>query len=113
MAGTLPDYDIRSIFSGNLRFYRKKNKLSQMALSIRAGLAHNFVNDIEKGKKWVSPETIGKLGIVLGIEPYRFFLLNPSDGRRTKRLHVYLDELYEHFNTALGDIKESYLGEKP
>ncbi|MDR2210934.1 MAG: helix-turn-helix domain-containing protein, partial [Spirochaetaceae bacterium] len=53
--------DIREIFSRNVKLFRARKKLSQFALSNIAGLAHNFVNDIEHRKKWVSPETIAKL----------------------------------------------------
>ncbi|MDR2767750.1 MAG: helix-turn-helix domain-containing protein [Treponema sp.] len=109
MAKNSAGCDIRAVFSGNLKFYRQKQRLSQLALSIKAELAHNFVNDIENGKKWVSPETISKLAAALDVEPYRFFLTNPLDGKHTRRLHVYLDELNERFSQAVGEIRESYL----
>ncbi|MDR2182046.1 MAG: helix-turn-helix domain-containing protein [Treponema sp.] len=112
MAKSSEGYDIRAVFSSNLKFYRQKKQLSQLALSIKAELAHNFVNDIENGKKWVSPETISKLAGALDVEPYRFFLTNPLDGKRTRRLHVYLDELNERFTQAVGEIKENYLWDK-
>jgi transcriptional regulator with XRE-family HTH domain len=38
-------------------------------LAAEADLTHNFINDIENGKKWVSAETIGKLAIALKVEP--------------------------------------------
>ena len=101
--------DIREIFSRNLKHFRSIKNLSQFALSNKAGLAHNFVNDIENRKKWVSPETIAKLATVLEVEPYQLFITNPLDGKQTKRIHSYLDELNDRFSEAVGEIKESYL----
>ena len=104
--------DIREIFSRNLKNFRSQKNLSQFALSNKAGLAHNFVNDIENRKKWVSPETIAKLAAVLEVEPYQLFATNPLDGRQTKRIHSYLDELSDRFCEVVGEIKESYLPNK-
>jgi transcriptional regulator with XRE-family HTH domain len=101
--------DIREIFSRNLKHFRDIKNLSQFALSNKAGLAHNFVNDIENRKKWVSPETIAKLAEVLEVEPYQLFITNPLDGKQTKRINSYLDELNDQFNEMVGEIKESYL----
>ncbi|MDR2313242.1 MAG: helix-turn-helix domain-containing protein [Spirochaetaceae bacterium] len=108
--------DIRDAFSRNLRLFRNRKKLSQFALSNLAGLAHNFVNDIENRKKWVSPDTIAKLAKALNVEPYQLFMTNPLDGNQTERLHGYLDELNERFAEAVGEIKTAFLprrGKKP
>ncbi|MDR2073018.1 MAG: helix-turn-helix domain-containing protein [Spirochaetaceae bacterium] len=101
--------DIREIFSRNLRLFRTRKNLSQFALSNLAGLAHNFVNDIENRKKWVSPDTIAKLMTVLEVEPYQLFMTNPLDGTQTKQLHRYLDELNERFTEAVGELKTACL----
>jgi len=104
--------DIREIFSRNLKHFRGLQNLSQFALSNKAGLAHNFVNDIENRKKWVSPETIAKLATVLAIEPFQFFITNPLDSKQTKRINSYLDELNDRFTEVVGEIKETYLRRK-
>ncbi|MDR1388357.1 MAG: helix-turn-helix domain-containing protein [Treponema sp.] len=109
MQRRIDGYDIRQSFSRNLKLYRGKLNLSQLALSQKAGITHNFVNDIENCKKWASPETINKLAVALEIEPYQLFMTNPLDEKRTRRLHLQLDELNERFNQAVCEIKESYL----
>jgi len=109
MAKHFSGEEIREIFGRNLKHYRDKKNLSQFALSSKAGLAHNFVNDVENRKKWVSPETISKLVLVLDVEPYQLFMTNPLDSRQTKRIHKYLDELNERFVEAVGEIKSDYL----
>jgi transcriptional regulator with XRE-family HTH domain len=50
------------------------SKISQLKLGIKINLTHNFINDIERGKKGASFETIAKLAVALNVEPYRFFL---------------------------------------
>ncbi|MDR1143532.1 MAG: helix-turn-helix domain-containing protein [Spirochaetaceae bacterium] len=109
MAKHFKGEDIRKIFGANLKLFRTRKGLSQLALSAKSGLAHNFVNDIENRKKWVSPETIAKLAAVLDVEPYQLLMANPLDGKQTKRIHVYLDELKDSFNEVVGEIKASYL----
>ena len=70
----MTEEEIRSILSKNMKTYREKRGLSQMALANKAGLATNFVNDIENGKKWISPSTLSKISEALGIAPYKLFL---------------------------------------
>jgi transcriptional regulator with XRE-family HTH domain len=102
-------FEIREILSRNIKHLRKKLGLSQLALSNKAGLAHNYVNDIESMKKWPSPESLAKLLSVLDVEPAQLFTANPLDERQTKQIHIYLDELSARFNAAVGEIKTSYL----
>ncbi|MDR0586568.1 MAG: helix-turn-helix domain-containing protein [Treponema sp.] len=109
MAKRFDGQEIRELFSRNLKLLRHHNNLSQLALSVKAGLAHNFVNDIENGKKWVSPNTIAKLAGVLDVEPGAFFQSNPLDPPETWKIRSYLDELSMRFTQAVGDIKENYL----
>ena len=108
MAKQFSGEDIREIFGKNLRYFRDQKNLSQVALSCKAGLAHNFVNDVENRKKWVSPETISKLVSVLDVEPYQLFTTNPLDSKQTSQINKYLDELNERFSEAVGEIKASY-----
>ncbi|MDR2143139.1 MAG: helix-turn-helix domain-containing protein [Treponema sp.] len=109
MAKRFSGQEIRELFSRNLRELRHHNNLSQLALSVKAGLAHNFVNDIENGKKWVSPNTIAKLAEVLDVEPGIFFQSNPLDPPETRKIRGYLDDLSRRFNQAVGEIKSNYL----
>jgi transcriptional regulator with XRE-family HTH domain len=109
MARHFDGQEIRELFSRNLKLLRHHNNLSQLALSVKAGLAHNFVNDIENGKKWVSPNTIAKLAEILDVEPGTFFQSNPLDPPETRKILSYLDEINRRFTEAVGEIKENYL----
>jgi transcriptional regulator with XRE-family HTH domain len=112
MARRFEGQEIRELFSKNLKLLRSKQRLSQLALSARAGLAHNFVNDIENGKKWVSPNTIAKLADVLNVEPGAFFQSNPLEPPETRTIRSYLDRIEEEFSHTIGEIKSTYLSEK-
>jgi len=97
MNETINGVNIRILFAKNMKRLRNIAKLSQINLASKANLTHNFINDIENGKKWVSPETISKLAIALGAEPYQFFL---SD--------AYIrDQGAELFALYLNDFEES------
>ena len=90
--------DIQTLFSRNLKRLRSAANISQLTLACQAGLTHNFINDIENGKKWVSAKTIGKLAIALQAEPYQFFLSES----------LWSDQGAEIFSTYLNDFSRSF-----
>ncbi|MDR0527150.1 MAG: helix-turn-helix domain-containing protein [Spirochaetaceae bacterium] len=66
--------ELRALFGDNLKKLRMDAKISQLKLGLKIDLTHNFINDIERGKKGASFETVVKLAEALGVEPYRFFV---------------------------------------
>jgi len=103
MDGTVIDGAyIRHLFAKNIKRYRELAKISQMDLAVASGLAHNFINDIENEKKFVSDETIAKLAKALGVEPYKFFL-------PLAKLSAHGDEIIaEDFSESIGVIVKEY-----
>jgi transcriptional regulator with XRE-family HTH domain len=101
--------DIRLIVSKNLKRLRDIEHLSQMNLAIRADLAHNFINDIENGKKGVSCRSLAKLSSALGVEPYQFFLPESvaDDG-----FSGYVFDLKDSFEKAVDKVTSRYVAEK-
>ena len=68
----------------------------------------NFVSDIENGKKWVSPESLGKLAIALEAEPYQFFISNPMwYGQGKEFLSLFISEIEK----VSDDYKKRFLSE--
>jgi transcriptional regulator with XRE-family HTH domain len=104
--------DLRELFSKNLKRLRTQMDISQLGLSVRAGLAHNYVNDIENSKKWPSPETIAKLAGALDVEPGDFFQSSPLQPSETEKIRTYLEEINEKFSCFVGEIKSVYLTAK-
>ena len=66
--------EIRELFAYNLKRIRKLKNISQLQLADATDMHFTFINAIENGKKWVSPDSIAKFTQALDIEAYQFFL---------------------------------------
>ncbi|MBQ8012797.1 helix-turn-helix transcriptional regulator [Treponema sp.] len=73
----MTELEVRDLFGYNLKRIRKLRNVSQMQLADKVDMHFTFINAIENGKKWVSPESIAKFTEALEIEAYQFFL--PKD----------------------------------
>ena len=65
---------LRQQFIQNLKFFRKQNGMRQLDLALEIGKSSNYINSIENGKYFPSPETIESIARSLGIEPVRLFV---------------------------------------
>ncbi|MDR0720363.1 MAG: helix-turn-helix domain-containing protein [Treponema sp.] len=102
--------NIRRLFSRNLKRLRAIANISQLTLANRAGLTHNFINDIENGKKWVSAETISKLADALHAEPYQFFLSESKwNDAGAEIFSLYLEEFSDSFEKMVSEYRERFL----
>ena len=103
-------FDIQNLFSRNLKRLRNEANISQLTLANLADLTHNFINDIENGKKWVSAKSIGKLATALQVEPHQFFLAESRwNEREIEILSTYLDELSDSVHKVLLDYRRRYM----
>ena len=86
--------------------------LSQINLANNAGLTHNFINDIENGKKWVSPETIAKLATALRAEPYQFFISDAKwSNQGAEIFSLYLEDFENTCSKMVSEFRSRYLPE--
>ena len=60
---------LRMIFKNNVKFYRKKLKLSQEKLAELSDLSTNYIGDIERTHRKVTIDTIEKVASGLGVDP--------------------------------------------
>jgi transcriptional regulator with XRE-family HTH domain len=97
---------IRNLFAKNLKRFREILKISQLDLADASGLAHNFINDIENEKKFVSDETIAKLSKALKVEPYKFFL--PVAKVNTQGEDIFAEDFSESISTMIKEYCSSY-----
>ena len=101
--------DIQSLFSKNLRRLRMTANFSQLGLASQAGLTHNFINDIENGKKWVSAKTIGKLATALRAEPYQFFISESLwNNQGAEIFSTYLTEFTHSVESMVKEYRQRY-----
>jgi transcriptional regulator with XRE-family HTH domain len=61
--------DLRQVFAANLRRLRHARGLSQENLAYEADVNRSYLSTIEKGETYVGLEIIGKLAVVLDVEP--------------------------------------------
>ena len=66
--------DLRKIVGENVRGFRTQQGLSREDLCERANINLNHLGAVERGEENVTLDTLGKLGIALGIEPYAFLM---------------------------------------
>jgi transcriptional regulator with XRE-family HTH domain len=110
MAENICETDVRVMLSRNLKRLRAKKNLSQLNLGIEAGLTHNFINDIESGKKWVSPKTLAALASALDTRPHEFFAPEVTLPRQDRLvLTEYLDSFADDIQRWVNDLKDRYL----
>jgi transcriptional regulator with XRE-family HTH domain len=103
MAKEFKKTSVQVLFALNLSRLRKEAGLTQISLAKKTGLTHNFINDIENQKKWVSSETIEKISEALGVEPMHLFVNNDlwENAAEIKcmamlhRLHKKVNSLFE------------------
>ena len=77
----------QELFIRNLRFFRKRKGISQVELSEKIAISPNYLNAVENGKNFPSPEVIQAIINSLEIMPYHLFLEMPlkiSSNNETK-----------------------------
>jgi transcriptional regulator with XRE-family HTH domain len=57
----------------NLKKLRRARNLTQGEFAAKAGISLSFVQNLEKGKKWVGPKTINTLAKALGVSEAELF----------------------------------------
>lgn len=101
---------LRQIFIANLKYYRKLNHIRQLDLALEIGKSSNYINSIENGKYFPSPETIDKIAGVLKIESICLFDKtcgkeeNQASAASNKEL---ANKVYEKVMAALPELIKS------
>jgi transcriptional regulator with XRE-family HTH domain len=76
--------DLRQVFAFNLRRLRHSKGLSQEDLAYEADVNRTYMSKLEKGSSYVGLEIIGKLAVVLEIEPAELLRLPPRKRARSR-----------------------------
>lgn len=61
-------HPIRFIFAKNLRKIRRLKDMSQETLALDSGISRAYISDIERGKRSLSIDIMGKLADSLDVE---------------------------------------------
>ena len=104
---------LRQQFIQNLKFFRKQKGMRQLDLALEIGKSSNYINSIENGKYFPSPETIENIALSLGIEPVSLFG-NCEESEKEKNAETVLNieetlkiEVLESIQKAFSKIKDA------
>lgn len=75
--------DIRRVFGGNLKRYRRKASLSQAALAAKMGIDRSHVSAMERGRQNVTIVTLWHVAVALDVEPMALLQDDPVRDRKT------------------------------
>jgi transcriptional regulator with XRE-family HTH domain len=100
--------NFQRIFIENLRFWRKKRKISQLKLSEIVNISPNYLNAVENGKNFPSPEVIQSISDVLEVLPYQFFLEHPAEDTSVNMLVSDLLVVKQRLIKEINDILQKY-----
>ena len=104
----MTERELRAIFCNNIKEFRIHNDWSQVALSQKAGVSVNFINDIESGKKWASPATMVKIANALDVQVYEL-LKSPS--LPPDNLNSFVRKYTDNVSEALEGVRLDFIKE--
>jgi len=96
------------LFIENLRFWRKKREISQLKLSEMVNISPNYLNAVENGKNFPSPEVIQNISEVLKVLPYQLFLEYPMEEMPVNTAVSDLLAVKQRIIKEINDMLEKY-----
>lgn len=104
--------NLRQVFINNLKYFRNKRNIRQLDLALEIGKSSNYINSIENGKYFPSPETIEQIANFLEVEPMQLFDRNGCRENLVKNhTKTYASDLaenlYKKLSTDLHDFLKS------
>ena len=70
------DNELRRNFGIKLKYWRLKQNMTQEELAEKLVVAPHYISDIERGRRNITLQTVGKLADALAIEVVRLFNFN-------------------------------------
>lgn len=100
--------NLRQVFINNLKHFRRIRNLRQLDLALEIGKSSNYINSIENGKYFPSPETIEQIADFLQIEPMQLFDRNGcTENLIQNSPKNYADQLSETlYNRLKSDLQK-------
>ena len=98
----------QKLFIRNLRFWRKKREISQLKLSEMVNISPNYLNAIENGKNFPSPDVIQNISNSLKIMPYQLFLEYPLEEKAVNTMVIDLLEIKQRVVNEINELILKY-----
>ncbi|MDR1932429.1 MAG: helix-turn-helix domain-containing protein [Spirochaetales bacterium] len=102
----------QELFVRNVRFFRKKKGFSQLKFSELINISPNYLNAVENGKNFPSPEVIQCISDILGIMPYQLFMEYPAETGNFEKGQELIRELTgikQYFVKEIDEIIRKYM----
>ena len=106
--------DIQTVFTENMKKYRKKAKLTQEKLAEICGTDFRYIGQIETGVRCPSLDYVERIASALKIAPYRLFYDENSKGDerfltlQKEQKQKLKAMLFENFSQICSIIDEQY-----
>ena len=95
---------IRTVFSGNLKKYRKKAKLTQEKLAEMCDTDYRYIGQLEIGTRSPSLEFVGKIADALNIAPFLLFFSENDNNLYPLSPPEEMERAYEEVAKNIGQI---------
>jgi transcriptional regulator with XRE-family HTH domain len=106
----MTENELHRILSLNIKRFRTRVGLSQLALALKLEISTNFLSDIERGKSWVSALTLVKLAAALNIEVYELFKPEDALPKDTAAILTnYTQDASALLKQSLENLRDNYL----
>ena len=69
---------LQEVFINNLRFYRTRANFTQVDFAAEIEVSPNYLNAVENGKYFPSPDVLQRMCDSLELSPYQLFLEQPE-----------------------------------
>ena len=90
----------------NVRYYRRRMKISQQVLAELCGLSTTYIAEIELGRRHPSLRTLIKMAGVFQI-PVHMLLINPDDNRN-EAVEQFSQDLEKKLVEVIEDMRKRY-----
>lgn len=60
--------ELKQIFKENVKFYRKRLKMTQVELAKKSGLSSNYIGEIERTGRKATLDIVEKIALELNVE---------------------------------------------
>ena len=94
----------QKVFIYNLRYWRKKKNISQVKLAAMINISPNYLNAVENGKNFPSPEVIQHICDSLELLPYQLFLEYPAQAVHNNTMAQSLMEMKQRFIKEIHEL---------
>lgn len=105
--------DIKVLVGQRIKTIRKNKKLTQEQLAELIGIEPQSLSYMETGKFSPSPDTLQKLGEVLGVRPYEFYYFEDVTEKEMEQVVIgalkndkkFLKLVYNFYKTIQYEVK--------